>query len=284
MKKVLFFLILAGVVAFGGWYILRKPSEGPRGEENSRNTEELAGLEQKVLAFSIDGRSSKGARQWHLEGNSAEILEDEIHLQDLRAEAYGDDNTVNLVSERGIYRKDKGEVELIGNVRVTTSDGTLLTTDSAKWSQNTKEISTDDPVRIEREGLVAEGIGGMANSDKKTASLVRDVEVIMEPHTTVTCRGPLTVNSETNTAVFLEDVKVEDKDGKLFSDKLTVLFDKDEQKLSEVIAEGNVKVKRGNSYTISEKAVYSDSTKSARLEGKPRIIIDPQELEELDAL
>jgi lipopolysaccharide export system protein LptA len=87
-----------------------------------------------------------------------------------------------------------------------------------------------------------------------------------------------------NIAVFHDNVIVEDKEGKLLADKLTVNFDPDTKRISEVIAEGNVKVKKGNSYTLSEKAIYTESTKSAKLLGHPRIIIDPEEVQHLDSL
>lgn len=282
MKRILVILLVIGF-GIGIWYFLGRDEAGMKEEMPQEETQsDLSGIEQKVLAFSIDGRSSKGARQWHLEGNSAEIIEEDVHLNDLEAVVYGDEVTVDLTSDRGIYRKEAGEVELLGNVEVVASDGTILKTDTAKWSHISKEISTEDFVHIEREGMIANGTGAIANSDERTASLKKDVEVIIPPDTTVTCAGALQVNSATNTATFEDRVKVVDKDGKLFADKLTVHFDPDTKKLAEVVAEGNVKVRKGNSYTISERAVYSDTTKSAKLEGRPRIIIDPAELEALD--
>ena len=239
-------------------------------------------LEQKVLSFTIDGRSPKGAKQWHLEGNSAEIREEDIYLNDLKAVVYGDNVTANLTSDSGIYRREKGEVELIGNVKVFADDGFVLTTERAKWSQMTREIFTDSVVHIKREGMSAVGKGGMANSDEKTAMLREDVIVIMEPDTKVNCDGSMEINYNDNVAVFHENVRVEDKDGELFADKLTVDLDPETQKLTRVTAEGNVKVKRGKTYTISEKAIYTDSTKSARLLGRPRVVIDPMELAELE--
>lgn len=239
-------------------------------------------LEQKVLSFVIDGRSPGGVRQWHLEGNSAEIIGDDIHLNDLKAVAYGEDATVNLTSDKGIYSKEKGEVELIGNVDVVSDAGFTLATERAKWSQTTKEISTDVEVYITGEGMTATGKGGMANSDEKRAMLREDVLVTMEPSTRVNCDGPLEVSYQDSTAVFYKNVRVKDKDGKMFADKLTVNINPDTKKLAQVVAEGNVKVKRGKSYTISEKAIYTESTKHAELIGRPRVIIDPAQLAELE--
>ncbi|MDD4013280.1 MAG: LPS export ABC transporter periplasmic protein LptC [Candidatus Omnitrophica bacterium] len=281
LKKAIVVLIAAGAVFIlvkGLFFSQAKgPGKGGRSSEGAK-------AEHQVNSFSIDGRSSKGVKQWHIEGNTAEITGNgsEIHLNDLKVIAYGDDITVNLTSDRGVYRKDKSEVELIGNVDVKGDDGTTLRTESARWSQLTKEISTNDEVRIEREGMSAFGKGASANSDEQKASLMRDVIVAMKPHTTVTCDGPLEVSYGENRAVFHNNVVVVDKDGKMFSDKLTVNFDPDSKKLSEVVAEGRVKVKKGKSYTLSEKAIYRDSTKSAQLLGRPQIIIDPEEIGDLD--
>jgi len=210
------------------------------------------------------------------------MVDDKIHLHDLKAVAYGDNATVNLTSDTGIYDKDKGEVILIGNVEVVSDNGFVLTTDKANWSQLTKEISTDSVVHINRQGMSAVGKGGMANSEEKKAVLHENVMVVMEPHTKVNCDGSLEVDYNENTAIFKKNVKVQDKDGKLFSDKLTVNFDPETQKLAQVVAEGNVKVKRGKSYTLSDKAIYTESTKSAKLLGKPRVIIDPEELSDME--
>ncbi len=239
-------------------------------------------LEQKVLSFTMDGRSSKGVKQWHLEGNSAEIIKDDIYLNDLSAVAYGDTSTIYLTSNNGIYNKEEGQVELMGDVIVTLADGFMLTTERASWSQKTKEIFTDAVVLIKRDKLTAVGTGGKANSDLGVAFLFKEVTVSMEPDTTVYCDGPLELNYNKKIAVFHNNVKVKDKDGKLFSDKLIVEFDPETEQFKQVTAEGNVKTQKGNNCTLSEKAIYTESTKSVRLLGRPRIIIDPQELAEFD--
>jgi lipopolysaccharide export system protein LptA len=172
-------------------------------------------------------------------------------------------------------------VELIGNVRVVSDDGTVLVTDSAKWSQITKDISTESDVRIEHEKMIATGRGGVANSDAKKAMLREDVTVTIEPDTQVDCEGPLEVDYNGNKAVFYNNVRVKDRDGELFSDKLTVNISPETKKIAQVVAEGNVKLRKGKSYTMSQKAIYTESTRSAKLIGKPRVVIDPGELEEV---
>jgi len=277
MRKILL-VLLAASVALVVWDHNQRAAEKSGTESPSAPAEPEGALEQKVTSFTIDGRSPKGVKQWHLEGNSAEIIDEDIHLDDLTAVAYGDDATVNLVSDSGIYRKEAGEVELIGNVKVTSDRGFKLTTERARWSQNTKEISTDVLVDIEHEGLAARGRGGMANSDERIAVLEKEVTVKVQPDTKVDCDGPMEVRYGDNVATFLNNVRVQDKDGRLASDKLTVEFDPETKKLARVTAEGNVRLKRGKSYTMSDKAVYTESTKTAQLLGNPRVVIAPEEL------
>ncbi len=284
MKKILF---SACVVFFAFLFLWHNEWSSSARDEKSAEME-VPGkndIDQKVMSFSVDGRSPIGVRQWHIEATSAEITgEEEIVLNMLKAVAYADETAVFLTSNTGVYHKDAGEVELIGNVEVVSEEGFKLKTERAKWSHKDKKISTDEIVEITREGLVAVGKGGMADSENKRAVLFSDVSVTMVPETKVRCNGSLEVSYTDNKAIFRDNVVVEDKDGSLSSDKLTVDFDPVTQKLARVTAEGNVKIKRGNSYTLSEKAVYTDSTRSAKLEGNPRIIIDPTELAELNEM
>ena len=280
-KKFVGIALVAVLTTGAGIWWFNKPEVSAIKEKDADKKSKNDQVEQKILTFTIDGRSSKGVKQWNLEGVSAEIKGDDIYLNKLKAAAYGD-VTVNLTSNKGVYRKDKGIVELIGNVVVKGDDGTVLRTQSATWSQLTKEITTEDEVRIERQGMSARGKGASANSDERKAKLKKAVIVVMEPHTTVTCDGPLLVSYDENRAVFHNNVEVVDKDGKMYADKLTVSFDPGTKKLAEVVAEGHVKVKKGRSYTLSEKAIYKDSTKSAQLLGRPQVIIDPVELDGLN--
>jgi len=281
IKWIIFVIIVGAAVTF----ILKKNDEKPfvlSKEPELDKQAENPDVEQQVMAFSIDGSSSSGANQWHLMGESARIQEDEIYLYKLKAKAFGEKVVVDITSDEGIYNKTNGEVELFGNVKVVSDDGTTLETERAVWSQVTKEVTTESLVRISREGMTAVGEGAAANSDEKKAILKKNVTVTMEPNTVVNCDGILEIDYNKNTAVFFDNVRVKDKEGVLFADKLTINFDPETEGVVQGVAEGNVKVKKGNSYTMSEKAVYTESTKSAELLGRPRIIIDPEELAELE--
>jgi LPS export ABC transporter protein LptC len=268
-----------------GWYYFSHVQKMRSKPDTRKEVQDVSsGVEQNVTAFSIEGRSPKGARQWNLQGESAEIVGDDIYLNNLKAVVYNDESVINLSSDSGVYKRESGEVELIGNVKVFSGKDFSLLTDAAKWSQEEKEIFTDETVNISREGMTAVGKGGRANSDEKWAKLNSEVKVFISPDTRVSSRGPLEVRYDDNVAVFREDVVVEDKDGRLIADTLTIEFNTETKRVAQVIAEGNVKVKKGNSYTLSDKAIYTEGTKSAQLLGRPRIIIDPAEIDKFDKM
>ena len=110
LKKIIYGIVIV-VLGLGVWRYWAGSNPRPRPEKASQAEApaDKTDLQQKVLSFSIDGRSPKGVKQWHLEGSSAELKEDDIHLNDLAAVAYGDDVTVNLTSDKGVYSRDKAE-------------------------------------------------------------------------------------------------------------------------------------------------------------------------------
>ncbi|MFH1847529.1 MAG: LPS export ABC transporter periplasmic protein LptC [Candidatus Omnitrophota bacterium] len=288
-KKIFHTTIMVSMIAVPTYFFM----QGYSGKEAVDKTvvltedEELENentLEQKLMSFTIEGGSPKGARQWHLEAVSADIVGEQIHLETLKVISYSENSTSTLTSDKGIYHRDKGEIELIGNVKAVSEDGAILTTDYAKWKHSTKDIDTDSFVQINHRSMTAVGEGARANSEKRTAVLKKDVEVMIEPNTKIECDGSLNVNYEENTAVFHENVRIDDNEGELFADKLTAYFDPEKKCLDRAVAEGNVKIQKGESFSISEKAVYTGSTKSAKLLGRPRIILDPQQLSEMDGV
>jgi LPS export ABC transporter protein LptC len=404
--KIVITILCIVAIGFGVYYVFDKTNPDSETKENGQikdPSQEGADIEQKVYTFSVDGRSPKGVKQWHLEGKAAAMVDDVIHLEELTAVAFGEGVTVDFNADKGIYDREKGEVELIGNVEVRTQDGAVLNTDKATWSQVTREIFTDEIVKISKGDLSATGRGASASSIEKEAVFFKEISVKVGGTTAITCDGPLVVRFEDNMAVFsnnvlVEDemnegdlsadamtvyfdaeskkidrveatgnvnvvseeggflsttkatwtqdtgevstdaevyikrdeveargkgaianiekkhavllseiyvrfepdtiiksngsleidfneniaifsdgVEVEDKEGKLYADKISVEFDSASNKIARVKAEGNVKLSKGQSYTLCEKAVYTEGTGSVQFLGKPRVVIDPNE-------
>ncbi|NQT06973.1 MAG: LPS export ABC transporter periplasmic protein LptC [Candidatus Omnitrophica bacterium] len=250
-------------------------------------------VEQKILSFDLSNYAEDGSKKWQLKGDSADVLSEIVNLNNIVMETY-DDPKVDLTAIRGAYDKDNKEIKLYDDVVVITSDGIRLTTDYLKWDGNTDTVSTDQHVKIVRNDVVATGIGALALPQMKKVILNKDVIVklaknVMQgmdmsmddskkeddgpPQATITCDGRLEINYEENTAVFNDNVLVEDKKGKIYSDKMDAFLDPVTKDILKVIAEGDVKVVRGEDSTFSRKAIYTTHDQKIVLVGRPRIYI-----------
>jgi lipopolysaccharide export system protein LptA len=89
---------------------------------------------------------------------------------------------------------------------------------------------------------------------------------------TITCTGPLEMRYNDGIAIFNNNVEVDSKDGKLYSDKATIYFDaKDKTKLK-IVAESHVKIVKDDNIAFCDKATYLAAEKNVTLEGNPKVI------------
>jgi LPS export ABC transporter protein LptC len=230
-------------------------------------------IQQQIFSFNLEGYTDEGKKKWEIAGQSADVGQENVALKDITAKIYGEEGTLTLRADTGIYNKLKKDVKLAENVVATASDGTKLTTDSLNWNQQTQAITTKDKIVLERKEVKISGSDAIAHPKLKTVSLKKQATVEMEPSTVITCEGSLEFDYEQAQAVFNDNVKVVDQRGQIFADKITAYLDKAKKSVSKVVAEGNVKIQRGKSHTFSEKAVYDANDGSVSLTGKPKLIL-----------
>ena len=107
--------------------------------------------------------------------------------------------------------------------------------------------------------------------------LKENAKVEMKPSTVITCEGSLEFDYELGVAVFNDKVVITDERGEISADKITAYIDKDNKNVREIVAEGNVRIKRGENNTYSEKAVYNAVDGKITLVGAPKLVIYPEE-------
>lgn len=259
---------------------------------------------QQIADFSLSGYGEQGKKTWDISGQSADIFQDAVKLNEVVGNVYGKDEDIKLTADKGDYDKKDGKVHLEDNVVVTTSAGAKLTTDSLDWDRNAKIISTNDLVNIERDNVMAVSLGATGAPDLKKVSLEKDVKLDINPiqedglneygvkeKITVTCDGPLEIDYQNNIASFKNNVVVKRQDSTIYSDKMDVYFaasgdDKSAKdkapgfmgsKIDRIVAKGNVRVERGDNISYSEEAIYSSIDKKLVLTGNPRLIISSAE-------
>ena len=201
-----------------------------------------ASHDQQLEKFSLSGFDDKGKSNWKLEGESAKI--------------------------------DPGQtIFLNDNVTLRLRDNTLIRTDHVQWSQDGGTMRTDAIVTVEHENATVRGRGAYGKPNDGFIQLNRDIEMVINQSTHLTCLGPLKIYYKDNNMTFYRKVKVTDARGTLSSNRMDVAFDPSSRKVKEITAIGNVVIERGQDISRSKRAIYSVDTGSVRLEGSPEITL-----------
>lgn len=234
-------LILAGAVGFYYWNVKSGPQVLPP-VDPSRSDLVKASRDQQLEKFSLAGFDDKGDSNWKLEGESAKI--------------------------------DPGQtVYLDQNVTLRLRDNTVIRTDHVQWSQDGGTLRTESVVTVEHENATVRGRGAFGRPDEGFIQLNREIEMLINRSTRLTCVGPLKIFYNLNLMTFYRKVKVVDEKGTLTASRMDVTFDPDSKKVKEITALGGVTIERGQDVSRSKKAIYSVDTGAVRLEGNPEITL-----------
>jgi LPS export ABC transporter protein LptC len=180
LKAVAIILILTAFV-YGGYLLLQgteitvpvlfRPAPGPR------------------LLMSMDGfrftKSEKGRISWLVNAMSADLYENkEARLKEIeilfsnpdKKEAVLRGSTAIMDTTSGNASIRRGTRE----VRIITSDGYLLTTDSLTWKAGERRIWTADPFTLLGSEIYLEGVGFSANVDMRTIVVKDNVKAVLQ--------------------------------------------------------------------------------------------------------
>jgi LPS export ABC transporter protein LptC len=174
------FLIFAALL-YSGYLLLRgadltmpallKPAAGER---------LLMSMEGFRFAQSENGRVS-----WRMNSRSATLYANkEAQLKDIEivfitpdnkeAALIGDVGIMDTVTGNASVRRDSHEV------RVVTSDGYLLTTDSLTWKAGDRLVLTPDPFKLLGSEIYLEGRGLTANVDMRMIVVNNNVKAVLQ--------------------------------------------------------------------------------------------------------
>jgi hypothetical protein len=221
----------------------QKKTEAKASDQSPAGSQD--GVQHKVLSFNLEGLTDKGEKKWDVKGESAEaISENEVKLDNIVAKAYGEEAQAVITADQGVYDKSKNNVKLQKNVKAT----------------------------IESTSGMGGGFGDFSGqgSGKPKVESGKDQK---KTKTVITCDGSVLFDYERNVANFTDNVHVDSEDGSIIADKITVNLDSGTKQVKEIVAEGNVKIKRGDNMTYSEKATYDAVTKKVSLAGRPKLVI-----------
>ncbi len=219
---------------------------------------------QKVFSFSFTKYTPEGQREIEIEGDSADILSNNVQLMNVMAKAYAEEVPVTVTADRGEYEKKENKIHLEQNVVATTDDGTRLVTESLDMHPTNHIVETDLPTQVKKDNINVEGTGARADTRLKRVKFKKNVTVVVQnPEdketgpTTITCDGPLVVDYEKNIAHFKDNVVAQDSRGKLTADTMDVYYNRVSRRVSKIVAAGDVVIENpdGNK-TYSDSVIY----------------------------
>ena len=141
------------------------------------------------LLMSMDGfrfvQSEDGRVAWQMDAASADLYENkEARLKDI-AIVYNDPGRgeVRLLGETGTMDTSTGNASVrrgARDVRVVTSDGYLMTTNSLFWRAGDRIIRTPDPFKLLGREIYLEGRGFSANMDMRKVEVEANVKAVLQ--------------------------------------------------------------------------------------------------------
>jgi hypothetical protein len=120
-----------------------------------------------------------------MDARNADLYENkEARLQDIKIVFKSPENReATILGETGTMETSSGNASLrrvTREVRVITSDGYLLTTDSLFWKAGERVVRTADPFKLLGSEIYLEGTGLSANVDMRTIVVRNDVKAVLQ--------------------------------------------------------------------------------------------------------
>jgi LPS export ABC transporter protein LptC len=135
-----------------------------------------ADMQLKKVRFVED---KQGQKTWELEAESVQQYQEQdmMVLEDVKVTFYAKEGRIiYLTAKQGkVYQKTKN-VDLLGDVVLTSSDGYRIKTHSASYRHSEKIVSTSDPVEIDGEQIRLTGKGMLVDVEAKTFKILSQVK------------------------------------------------------------------------------------------------------------
>lgn len=181
LRSLLGVVILSclGVMAFLIWHTIRSPEEGTTG---IKAAEETADLKLDRIHY-VETR--EGMKEWELNAASASYFKEEktILLQKVRATFFGkNEEFYTLVGEKGKFNTQTKMIEVYEGVKIDSSDGYHVQTDTLTYSADKKILSTHDPVEIKGPEIFMAGNGMIVDLNHQRLKVLGGVATTFSPH------------------------------------------------------------------------------------------------------
>ena len=172
-------VVLLLIVLIGGIALVRLLGN-LRANKGSKAVEKVstqgADMQLKKIRFVED---KQGEKTWELEAESVNQYQEQnmLVLEDVKLTFYTKEGRIiYLTGKQGKVYQDSKNVDLTGEVVLTSSDGYQLKTHSASYRHSGKVVSSADPVEIDGEQIRLTGKGMLVDVEAKTFKILSQVK------------------------------------------------------------------------------------------------------------
>lgn len=173
---LLLIVLIGGIVLVSLWANLRARKASETREKVPKVSTGGADMQLKKIRFVED---KQGQKTWELEAESVNQYQGQniMVLENVKVTFYAKEGRIiYLTGKQGKVYQDSKNVDLSGDVVLTSSDGYQLKTDSASYRHSEKIVSTGDPVEIDGEQIRLTGKGMLVDVEAKTFKILSQVK------------------------------------------------------------------------------------------------------------
>jgi LPS export ABC transporter protein LptC len=173
---LLLIVLIGGIVLVSLWANLRARKAWETREKVPKVSTGGADMQLKKIRFVED---KQGQKTWELEAESVNQYQEQnmMVLENVKVTFYAKEGRIiYLTGKQGKVYQDSKNVDLSGDVVLTSSDGYQLKTDSASYRHSEKIVSTGDPVEIDGEQIRLTGKGMLVDVEAKTFKILSQVK------------------------------------------------------------------------------------------------------------
>jgi LPS export ABC transporter protein LptC len=158
------------------WVNLREKKASEKGEEPPKIATDGADARLEKIQFVED---KYGRKTWELEAKSIQQYQGQniLLLEEVKVTFFTKEGRTFVISgNRGKVYQDSKNMELVGDVVLTSDDGYHLKTRSVSYHHLEKKVTTEDPVEIEGEQIRLVGKGMWVDMDAKIFKVLSQVK------------------------------------------------------------------------------------------------------------
>jgi len=181
MRKIKIALLIS-IVLIGGlvlgslWVKLQEKRASENKERLPKISTEGADMRLEKIQLVEDNH---GRRTWELEARQIQQYQDQnlMILEDVKVTFYSEDGRRFVVSgKKGKFYQTSKNIELVGDVMLTSSDGYRLRTQSVSYDHSMKKVTSPDAVEIEGDEIRLVGKGMMVDMEGKIFKVLSEVK------------------------------------------------------------------------------------------------------------